>query len=132
MSELRSKLSDDIRSIGQANAVMESVLAHIRVRPVIACRVFGMPSAPAVLKRDISGFAWQLLLGRGLTSGCFGGGLGGKCFRICAFQPVAPAPVMFYNFVMRFCHEGLAFGLWLPSAVVLSFGDRAAIQHARA
>lgn len=48
MSELRSKLSGDIRSIGQANAVVESVLAHIRVRPVIACRVFGMPSAPAL------------------------------------------------------------------------------------
>ena len=102
-------------------------LCHIRVRPVIACRVLGMPSAFAVFKLDVFGLARQLLLGCSTMSGCLGGGFGGKSLRVGVSQPVSPAPVMFDHFVMRFRHERLAFGLWLRSAIAPSRGDRAAI-----
>ena len=81
-----------------------------------ACRVLDMPSALAVLKLDVFGFARQLLLSCSTLSG----GFSGKSLRVCALEPVGSASVMFDDLIMRFRHERLAFGLWLRSAVALS------------
>ncbi len=53
-------------------------LAYIRVGPVIARRVLGVPSAFAVLKFYVFGLAGQRLLGGSLLGSCLRCGFGGK------------------------------------------------------